>query len=94
MIKNVYGNNNNTVENFPIMIDENEIHKIITEIDSWYGKRDIKTIIFPYLIQNEGYKYEIISTTFKGETNIMDNTNNYLIYEFMFYEYKQPPPII
>ena len=91
MIKNVYGNNNNTVENFSIMIDENEIHKIIKEIDNWYGKGDIKTIIFPYLIQNEGYKYEIISTTFKGNTNILDTTNDYSIYEFMFYEYKQHP---
>lgn len=96
MIKTIFVKNDNKIDTYIINIDESEIRKIETDIDSYNGKGEIltkKTDVLSYAEDFSliGKKIEIISKEFAGKGHRIHyccgDIDNINLYNYKYYAY-------
>ena len=81
MNNRIYVNDNNVIYNYEVLFDIEEFDRVIDDIDTWYGKGELKTFIGLVCPEFHGKKTDVFA-----EVELDDGRK-----QFFFYQYVQHP---
>ena len=78
MNNSIYVNDNNVIYNYEVSFDREQFERVIDEIDTWYGKGELKTYIGDVCPEVPGRKTDVFA-----EVELCNDKKEYFYYQYI-----------